>query len=73
MKSLDCYEELGLPLTLTDPGVEEITEALIAKVAEKATVPGESIHVMPIGLVTAERVVKAIQKLEQFVYECEYC
>lgn len=65
------YEELGLPLSLTDLGVEDITEALIAEVAEKATVTGESIHVMPIGLVTAERVVESIQKLEQFVCECE--
>lgn len=61
------YKELGLPLSLYDLGVKEITKALITDVADKATVASESIHVMPIGMMTTERVAEAIQKLEQLV------
>ena len=59
------YEELGLPLSLVDLGVTEVTDTMITAVAEKATVAEESIHVMPIGVITAERVREAILALEQ--------
>ena len=67
------YEEFGLPLSLNDIGVEDVTDTLINMIAENSTLTGESIHVMPIGVITVERVVKAIRKLEQFVYECKEC
>ena len=67
------YEELGLPLSLTDLGVAEVTESLMMEIAEKAALPSESIHVMSIGRITPERVMGAIRRLEQFVCECEEC
>ena len=66
------YEELGLPLSLIDLGVEDVTEAIMAEIAKKATLAGESIHVMPVGPITAERVAGAIRRLEQFM-DCEEC
>ena len=58
------YEELGLPLSLADLGVANVTDAMITAVAEKATVQEESIHVMPIGEVTTNQVKEAIFELE---------
>lgn len=59
------YEELGLPLSLREMGVANVTEEIITTIAEKATVAQESIHVMPIGKITAERVKQAIIELEK--------
>jgi len=60
------YKELGLPLSLHDLGVNEINEPLVGAVAAKACVPEESIHVMPIGTITADRVSEAIFTLEKY-------
>jgi uncharacterized oxidoreductase len=59
------YLKLGLPITIKDLGITEVTEALLANVAEKSTLPEESIHVMPIGPITPEKVYTAIKKLEK--------
>lgn len=40
--------ELGLPTTLADLGLDGITEHELARVAEKACAPGESIHNEPV-------------------------
>ena len=59
------YAKLGLPLSLKDLGVAKMKDSLIAAVAEKATVAQESIHVMPIGEISAERLKEAILELEE--------
>ncbi|MEH6943282.1 iron-containing alcohol dehydrogenase family protein [Bacillus sp. JJ722] len=61
---LPVYYELGLPCSLHDLGVTTINEQVIANVADKATSPNESIHVMPIGTITKEHVSEAITALE---------
>lgn len=58
------YRKLGLPVSLTDLGIETVTEDKIAQVAAKAALPEESIHAMPIGPLTADRVSRAIAELE---------
>jgi len=58
------YQELGLPISLIDLGVRETTVETITRVAEKSTLPDESIHVMPIGEITADKVIKAMVELE---------
>ena len=60
------YQKLGLPLSLTELGVYEITDEIIARVAEKATVPEQEIHLMPVGKITKTRVIEAIKELEKF-------
>lgn len=50
---------VGLPVTLKELGVEEVTEEKIRAVAEASTVPDESIHNMPFE-VTADSVYAAI-------------
>lgn len=64
---LPFYELLGLPRSMMEIGVKELTEQKINSVAIKSTVPVESIHLMPIGTITAERVADAITRLEKFV------
>lgn len=59
------YHQLGLPFSLTDLGIHEITDEIIARVAEKATVPEQEIHLMPVGEITASRVIMAIKELEK--------
>ncbi|WP_042352877.1 iron-containing alcohol dehydrogenase family protein [Bacillus massiliigorillae] len=61
---LPIYRELGLPCTLHDLGVTILNKQIIADVAGKATSLEESIHVMPIGAITKERVAEAITSLE---------
>lgn len=63
-KLLPFYQRLGLPISLRELGVTEIDEAKITRIAEKATHPSESIHVMPIGTITSEDVGRAIRELE---------
>lgn len=60
------YQQLGLPLSLTELGVTKITDEIITRVAEKATVPEQEIHLMPVGEITATRVIEAIKALEKF-------
>ena len=52
-------EEVGLPTTLAEIGVEDIRREHLAKAAENACVPGSSIH-HEAGVVTPERVLDAL-------------
>ncbi|MGM9925726.1 MAG: iron-containing alcohol dehydrogenase family protein [Bacillus sp. (in: firmicutes)] len=58
------YHKLGLPITLRKLGVREVDDELIAHIAAKAAEPHESIHMMPIGTITAEDVAIAMTTLE---------
>lgn len=58
------YRELGLPTSLKELGVQHVTEEDIVKIAAKSTLPEESIHVMPIGPITKERVIAAVKEIE---------
>lgn len=60
------YKNLGLPLSLKELGIEVMTDDMIQQVATKATIPEESIHLMPIGVITPTRVFDAIKELEKF-------
>ena len=59
------FRELGLPISLKDMGLSDIAEESIFAVAEKSTEPGESIHLLRTGGVTAEEVAQAIQIYEK--------
>lgn len=61
------YRELGLPTSLTDLGIKNLNEEVINRIAKKSTVENESIHVMPIGMITADRVSRAIVEYEDRV------
>ncbi|WP_102692214.1 iron-containing alcohol dehydrogenase family protein [Rummeliibacillus pycnus] len=63
---LPFYQQLGLPLSLKELGIDAITNEMIHQVAKKATIPEETIHLMPIGSITSARVSSAIKELEQF-------
>lgn len=63
------YRQLGLPLSLKELGIDVATDEMVSQVAEKAIIPEESIHLMPIGEITATRVKDAIQALEQYYTE----
>ena len=51
--------EVGLPVCLSDIGVDNISEEEIAQVSEKACIPEESVHSMPFAI-TAKSVAAAI-------------
>jgi glycerol dehydrogenase len=53
-------EEVGLPTTLAEIGIEDASDRQLLRVAEAATAEGETIHNEPIP-VTAETVVAAIK------------
>ncbi|WP_434511804.1 iron-containing alcohol dehydrogenase family protein [Desulfitobacterium sp. AusDCA] len=61
------YQKLRLPVTMHNLGVQHITEEVIDAVAQKAVIPEESIHVMPIGPINSSRVSEAIATLENRV------
>lgn len=61
------YREIGLPLSLSELGVSDVTEKTIQTIASKATIPGESIHAMPIGEITTLSVSNAIIELEKYI------
>ena len=61
----DFYGKLGLPTSLTDLGIENVTEEVAFQIAEKATQAGESIHVMRKEGITASEVAKSILNLEK--------
>ena len=63
------YRQLGLPVSLTELGVNVIDEKMINAVAEKSTLPEESIHVMPNGPFTAVKVSEAMNNLEKYIKE----
>jgi glycerol dehydrogenase len=52
-------EEVGLPTTFKDIGINEVNLDKLKKVAEKATEPQESIH-KEAGNITAEKVISAL-------------
>lgn len=58
-KVLDFCLEVGLPVCLSDIGVDEISNEELMEVAEKACIPEESIHSMPFS-VSTEAVAAAI-------------
>ncbi|MFT4413936.1 iron-containing alcohol dehydrogenase family protein [Fredinandcohnia humi] len=61
---LPFYRKFGLPLSLTELGVLDITEDRMNEVAKKSTIPGESIHI--IGDITAGDVNRAVSLLEGY-------
>ena len=69
-KLLPFYKELGLPNSVKQFGVNTLTEEMLTAVADKATLPEESIHVMPIGKITEKDVKEAIIALERYVDGC---
>ncbi|MCB2294340.1 glycerol dehydrogenase [Clostridium algoriphilum] len=56
---LDFCLEIGLPVCLSDIGVDSITKEELMAVAEKACIPEESIHAMPFPI-TVEAVAASI-------------
>lgn len=64
---LPFYRSLGLPYSLKGLGIEEIEDDIVTMIAEKSTIKEESIHVLPIGDVDADRVKKAIYELETMI------
>nr|WP_078395502.1 iron-containing alcohol dehydrogenase family protein [Shouchella patagoniensis] len=58
------YKEIGLPVSLSDLGVDA-SHSNLYTVYEKATVPEESIHVLPIE-VGAGNVQRAIEQMEEW-------
>lgn len=61
---LPFYKKLGLPVSIEELGVTDVSVEKINRVAEKSTIPGESIHV--IGAISTADVSKAINTLEEF-------
>jgi len=56
----DFYESVGLPVTLEEIGLANVTDEELRKVADAATVPGETIHNEPF-VVTSDMVLDAIK------------
>lgn len=61
------YKALGLPQSLKKLGIDA-TDAELLAVAQKATIPEESIHLMPNGEMTATRVFDAMKALENHAF-----
>jgi uncharacterized oxidoreductase len=59
------YQQLYLPVSLTQLGIANPSEEIIKAIAAKSVIPEESMHVMPIGPITSARVSEAIAALEQ--------
>ena len=57
--------ELGLPVTLGELGVTEVTDEKLMAVATAATAPGETIHNLPFEI-TAEKVAAAIKAADAY-------
>jgi len=57
---MDFYTAVGLPLTLKEIGLETATEEELRKVADAATVPGETIHNQPFEI-TSDKVLGALR------------
>lgn len=58
------FEALQLPQSLKEMGLENVSDEQMLQVATKATESHESIHLMPIGAIDAERVANAMRELE---------
>lgn len=61
---LDFCLEVGLPVCLSDIGVDEITDEELIQVAEKSCIPEESVHSMPFPI-SIESVAAAIITADQ--------
>jgi len=57
---MDFFVAVGLPLTLKEIGLENVTDEELCKVAEATAVQGETIHGEPFE-VTPEKVFAAIK------------
>ena len=57
---MDFCISVGLPITLRELGLDSITDDELRKVADAATVPGETIHFMPFE-VTSDMVLAAMK------------
>ncbi|WP_143588822.1 glycerol dehydrogenase [Terribacillus halophilus] len=62
---IDFYLALGLPVTLEDIKLKDVSDEDLQKVAEQAVQEGESIHNMP-GAITADQVVDAIKAADAY-------
>ncbi|WP_113869674.1 glycerol dehydrogenase [Paraliobacillus ryukyuensis] len=62
---IDFYLALGLPVTLEDIKLKNVSDEDLMKVAELAVQEGESIHNLP-GRITADQVVDAIKAADQY-------
>ncbi|MDR7078492.1 putative oxidoreductase [Neobacillus niacini] len=68
---IPIYRDWGLPISVSEIGVQNLTQDMITAVAQKAVIPEESIHVMPMEI-TAEKVASAISELENKVAVLNY-
>jgi len=57
---IDFYDSIGLPVTLEEIGLINVTDEELRKVADAATVPGETIHNEPF-VVSSDMVLDAIK------------
>jgi glycerol dehydrogenase len=57
---MQFYKTVGLPITLEEIGLENVTDEELRKVADAATVPGETIHNEPFE-VTSDMVFDAMK------------
>lgn len=64
--------EVGLPICLEDIGAADVTDEELRAVAEKATIPDESIHFMPFP-VTADMVFAAIKTADKIGHDYKGC
>ncbi|MFP7495095.1 glycerol dehydrogenase [Terribacillus saccharophilus] len=62
---VDFYLALGLPVTLEDIKLKDVSDEDLLKVAELAVQEGETIHSLP-GTITADQVVDAIKAADQY-------
>ena len=60
---IDFYRSVGLPITLEEIGLLMVTDEELRKVADAATVPGETIHNEPFK-VTSDMVLDAIKTVD---------
>ena len=69
---LNFCETVGLPICLRDMGAENTTDEELKAVAEKASIPDESVHNMPFP-VTADMVYAAIKAADKIGHDFKYC
>ncbi|KKK36585.1 glycerol dehydrogenase [Mesobacillus campisalis] len=66
-KLLHFYREWGFPASLKDLGIHHENHELLGKIAQRATLPQESIHFMD-SAISEEKLLSAIHKLENTHY-----
>ncbi len=69
---LNFCETVGLPVCLKDMGAENTTDEELRAVAEKASIPEESVHNMPFP-VNADMVYAAIKAADKIGHDFKYC